>query len=152
MLWISIRGLTLAERPNFTTPAVLAEAADALEKLLPATLEFYRELEAAANLAIAKRRDLDAALALENAGKSRSVKIEYDGGIKSKAVRMTLGEFDPDDIKHLTAIIDIINKTRRERERIYNQFERKRRPALLNAVKYSEVNDGAARILDNLSD
>ena len=49
--------------------------------ILTATLEFYRELEAAANLAIAKRRDLDAALKLENAGKSRSVKIEYDAGL-----------------------------------------------------------------------
>ena len=119
---------------------------------LTTTIEYYRELEAATNLEIANRHGLEAALSLENASKSRAVLNAEDGAIKSRAVRLILGQFKPNDVKRIDAIVDMIGKFRRERDRIYLQFERKRRPALLNAVKYTEANEGAARLTDKLSD
>jgi transposase len=62
------------------------------------------------------------------------------------------GKLSQYQLKQINTVIDMINKLRRERERIYNQFERKRRPALINAVKYQETSPNDDPAIENLAD
>lgn len=103
--------------------------------VLTATIEYYRGLEGAVILKTARRRGLDQGLLKEFPGKDN---LSLTDAVGSSAFRQALGEFTSADLKQISAIADLITKMRRERERVYLLFERKRRPALLNAVKVSE--------------
>lgn len=121
---------------------------------LTTTIEYYRRLEVSINftylenhgvLELLDQEEVDAA--------NHGEKLDRLGDlISGNSFRQALGKLSQYQLKQINSVIDMINKLRRERERIYNQFERKRRPALINAVKYQEIppNDDAA--IDNLAD
>lgn len=117
--------------------------------VLTATIEYYRQLEAAVMFKLAKRRGLEAHLLEEFPEKSDLTIADTVG---SRAFRMTLGEFTPADLKQISTIADLISQVRRERERVYLLFERKRRPALLNAVKVAQKNDRETFAVEDLGD
>lgn len=103
--------------------------------VLTTTIEYYRQLEAAVMLKIAKRRGLDSLLQAEFPEKSD---LSFNDAVGSQALRTALGDFNALDLGQLNTIADLISQVRRERERVFLLFERKRRPALLNAVKMAQ--------------
>ena len=109
--------------------------------LLTTSIEYYRRLEVSLNYTLAVSRGLDRYLKEEEAAAARQGKALDHGAdpLTGTAFLRTMGRFCQDDLKEINAIIDIINKLRRERERIYINFDRKRRPSIVNAVKYREV-------------
>jgi hypothetical protein len=117
--------------------------------VLTATIEYYRQLEAAVTLKIANRRGLDGLLRVEF---SEKVDFTLTDAVGSRALRTALGEFTPADLKQISTIADLISQVRRERERVYLLFERKRRPALLNAVKVAQKNDRETFAIEDLGD
>jgi hypothetical protein len=117
--------------------------------VLTATIEYYRELEAAATFKIAGRRSKESLL-LEAFTEMRGADWREDP--EADALREALGEFTLEDLAHISAIADLIIKMRRERERVYLLFERKRRPALLNAIKTGESARIAKYAIESLSD
>lgn len=117
--------------------------------VLTATIEYYRELEAAVMLKTATRRGLVEQLHAEFPDKSD---LTFEDAVGTKALRTAFGNFTPADLKQLSNIADLITKMRRERERIYLLFERKRRPALLNAVKVAQTAGRETFAVENLSD
>lgn len=121
---------------------------------LTATIEYYRRLEVSINYNFLEKRGVQTFLAEEKArAAARGTKIDGRGDLLSgTAFLKALGKFSQADLKEINTVIDVINKLRRERERIYNQFDRKRRPALVNAVKYSEVTTGSDPAVQNLAD
>lgn len=132
------------------------EPKDVLEEIwlsdiavLTATIEYYRQLEASVTFKIANRRGLGERLREEFPGKRE---LTLDDAIGTRAILTVLGEFTPADLKQISSIADLISNMRRERERIYLLFERKRRPALLNAVKVAQKNDREAFAVEDLGD
>ena len=117
--------------------------------VLTATIEYYRQLEAAVTLKIANRRGLDGLLRVEF---SEKVDFTLTDAVGSRALRTALGEFTPADLKQISTIADLISQVRHERERVYLLFERKRRPALLNAVKVAQKNDRETFAIEDLGD
>ena len=117
--------------------------------VLTATIEYYRQLEAAGTLKIANRRGLDGLLRVEF---SEKVDFTLTDAVGSRALRTALGEFTPADLKQISTIADLISQVRRERERVYLLFERKRRPALLNAVKLAQKNGRETFAVEDLGD
>ena len=117
--------------------------------VLTAAIEYYRKLEAAVTLKIAKERGLEKNLQEEFYGKKGHT---MDDAIGSSSLRKALGEFTPEDLKQITAIVDLIAKTRRERERVYLLFERKRRPLLLNAMRVAQGDGRESYAIENLGD
>lgn len=117
--------------------------------VMTATIEYYRKLEAAVTLKIAKRRGLEQKLHDEFPGNN---KLTLNAAVGSQTMQQTLGEFTPADFRQISDIADLIARTRRERERIYLLFERKRRPALLNAVKVAQTKNGESYTIQSLSD
>lgn len=117
--------------------------------VLTATIEYYRQLEAAVTLKIANRRGLIERLEAESPNKEEFTIADTVG---SKAFRAALGEFTPADLKQISTIADLISQVRRERERVYLLFERKRRPALLNAVRVAQKNDRETFAVEDLGD
>ena len=117
--------------------------------VLTATIEYYRQLEASVTLRIAKRRGLEQGLLEEFPSKR---KLTLSDAFGSRAFRTALGEFTPADLKQISSIADLISNMRRERERVYLLFERKRRPALLNAVKVAQKNDRETFAIEDLGD
>lgn len=99
--------------------------------VLTTTIEYYRQLEAAVMLKIAKRRGLDTLLKAEFPAKSD---LSLNDAVGSQALRTALGDFNALDLDQLSTITDLITQVRRERERVFLLFERKRRPALLKAA------------------
>lgn len=132
------------------------EPKDVLEEIwlsdvavLTATIEYYRALEAAVMLKIATRRGLVQNLHAELPDKQD---VTLNDAVGTRAFRIALGEFTPADLKQLSNITDLIAKMRRERERIYLLFERKRRPVLLNAVKVVQTAGREKFAVENISD
>lgn len=117
--------------------------------VLTATIEYYRQLEAAMMLHLTKRRGLEAHLLEEFPEKSD---LTFADAAGSRAFRKALGELTPFDLKQISTIADLISQVRRERERVYLLFERKRRPALLNAVKVAQKNDRETFAVEDLGD
>jgi hypothetical protein len=117
--------------------------------VLTTTIEHYRSLEAAVTLYIAKKHNLEQRLREEFPGKKY---LSLNDAVGTEAFRKSLGEFKPDDVKRISDIVDLINKMRRERERVYLLFERKRRPAVLNAVKVAEAGNKDKYVIEDLSD
>lgn len=117
--------------------------------VLTTTIEYYRELEAAVTLTIANRHQLGERLKLELAGKQG---LSLNDAPGTDAFRKSLGDFTKTDVERIGAIADLITKMRRERERVYLLFERKRRPLLLNAVKTAEMANKESYVIENLSD
>lgn len=103
--------------------------------VLTSTIEYYRQLEAAVMLRITKRHGLEANLRDEFPEEDN---LTLKDAIGSKALRSALGDFSAFDLKQISTIADLISQVRRERERVFLLFERKRRPALLNAVKLAQ--------------
>ncbi len=122
--------------------------------VLTTTIEYYRRLEVSINFAYLEKHGVRELLDEEKelAAALGKTLDRPDGHLSSPRFRKALGKLSEHQLKQINMVIDMINKLRRERERIYNQFERKRRPALINAVRYQEVppNDDAAT--DNLAD
>lgn len=117
--------------------------------VLTATIEYYRQLEAAMMLHLTKRRGLEEHLLDEFPEKSD---LTFADAAGSRAFRTALGELTPYDLKQISTIADLISQVRRERERVYLLFERKRRPALLNAVKVAQRNDRETFAVEDLGD
>jgi hypothetical protein len=117
--------------------------------VLTATIEYYRQLEASVTLRIARRRGLEQGLREEFPAKQNLTLLDAFG---SKTFRTALGEFTPADLKQISSIADLISNMRRERERVYLLFERKRRPALLNAVKVAQKSDRETFAVEGISD
>ena len=122
--------------------------------VLTTTIEYYRRLEVSINFAYLEKHGVRELLEEEKelAAALGKTLDRPDGHLSSPRFRKALGKLSEHQLKQINMVIDMINKLRRERERIYNQFERKRRPALIHAVRYQEVppNDDAAT--DNLAD
>ena len=117
--------------------------------VLTTTIEYYRNLEASVTLNLAKKYDLEQQLRDEFPGK-KDLSLENAAG--SAAFRTALGKFTAHDVKRISDIVDLISKMRRERERVYLLFERKRRPAVLNAVKVAEEGGKSKYVVEDLSD
>lgn len=117
--------------------------------VLTATIEYYRTLEAAVMLNMAKRHGLEQHL-LDEFPDSDDPTLQ--DAVDTKAIREAFGEFTPFELKQLSNVADLITKMRRERERVYLLFERKRRPVLLNAVKVAETTGRESFAVENLSD
>lgn len=117
--------------------------------VLTTTIEYYRNLEASLTLHIAKRYDLEGRLRDEFLGKKD---ITLNDAAGSVAFHTTLGKFTAHDVKRISDIVDLISKVRRERERVYLLFERKRRPAVLNAVKVAEEGGKDKYVVEDLND
>lgn len=121
---------------------------------LTTTIEYYRRLEVSINFTYLENHGVLELLDQEEVDAAKyGEKLDRLGDlISGTGFRKALGKLSQYQLKQINSVIDMINKLRRERERIYNQFERKRRPALINAVKYQEIqtNDDAA--IDNLAD
>lgn len=120
---------------DFTPKDVLEEIWLSDIAVLTATIEYYRQLEAAVMLKITKRRSLDVLLKAEFPERTN---LTLNDAVGSMALRTALGEFTPADLKQVSSIADLISQVRRERERVFLLFERKRRPALLSAVKVAQ--------------
>ncbi len=132
------------------------EPKDVLEEIwlsdiavLTATIEYYRQLEASVTFRIANRRGLGERLREEFPGKRE---LTLDDAIGTRAILTVLGEFTPEDLKQISSIADLISNMRRERERVYLLFERKRRPALLNAVKVAQKYERETFAVEGLGD
>jgi hypothetical protein len=108
---------------------------------LTTTIEYYRRLEVSLNYTIVASRGLDGFLKAEEAEAAMQGKVADRGAdpLTGTAFLMAMGRVSQDNLRAINAIIEIINKLRRERERIYMNFDRKRRPSIVNAVKYREV-------------
>ena len=121
---------------------------------LTATIEYYRRLEVSINYNFLEKRGFQTFLAEEETqAAARGTKIDRRGDLLSgTAFLRALGKFSQADLKEINTVIDVINKLRRERERMYNQFDRKRRPSLVNAVKYREVTPADDPAVQNLAD
>ncbi len=117
--------------------------------VLTATIEYYRKLEAAFLLKAAKRHGLEEKLSREFLGREQPSFAEL---ADTQAFFATLSEFNYGDLTQISTIADLISKTRRERERVYLLFERKRRPALLHAMKIAEAAGVESYAVENLSD
>lgn len=117
--------------------------------VLTTTIEYYRQLEAAVMLKIAKRRGLDTLLKAEFPGKSD---LSMNDAVGSQALRTALGDFNALDLDQLSTIADLITQVRRERERVFLLFERKRRPALLNAVKTAQSSGKESYAIEKATD
>lgn len=74
--------------------------------VLTATIEYYRQLEAAVTLKIANRRGLDGLLRVEF---SEKVDFTLTDAVGSRALRTALGEFTPADLKQISTIADLIS-------------------------------------------
>lgn len=120
---------------DFTPKDVLEEIWLSDIAVLTATIEYYRQLEAAVMLKIANHRGLDDLLRVEFSEKDDVTSADAVG---SRALQVALGEFTPADLQQISTIADLISQVRRERERVYLLFERKRRPALLSAIKVAQ--------------
>ena len=121
---------------------------------LTTTIEYYRRLEVAINFSYLDNHGVHQLLDEEEANAGiRGKKFDRQGDLLSgTSFRKTLGKLSQYQLKQINTVIDMINKLRRERERIYNQFERKRRPALINAVKYQETSPNDEPAIENLAD
>ena len=117
--------------------------------VLTTTIEYYRTLEAAVTLHIARHHKREAYLRMEFPDRTDFKQEEV---VKSQALRKALGEFSKFDVERISAIADLILKMRRERERVYLLFERKRRPALLDAVKVAETTNREKFAVEKLND
>jgi hypothetical protein len=117
--------------------------------VLTATIEYYRTLEASVTLNLAKKHNLEQQLRDEFPKKKD---LSFQDATGSAAFRTALGKFTALDVKRISDIADLINKMRRERERVYLLFERKRRPAVLNAVKVAEAEGTSKYVVEDLSD
>lgn len=140
------------------------EPKDVLEEIwlseiatLTVTIEYYRYLEVYLNYALANKKGLETdyederRLEIMSASEGKKP-MTYHMPLQRPCFKKALGEFNDADLKKINTVIDMITKLRRERERIYNQFERKRRPALINAVRYQEIPPNGEAAIDNLAD
>ena len=132
------------------------EPRDVLEEIwlsdiavLTTTIEYYRELEAAVTFKLAFDHKLETHLHEEFSDKPE---VDWEEVPGSEALRKALGEFTTQDVERISAIVDLITKMRRERERVYLLFERKRRPLVLNAVKTAELAAREKYAVESLSD
>jgi hypothetical protein len=117
--------------------------------VLTTTIEYYRTLEASVTLNLAKKHNLEQQLRDEFPEKKD---LSFHDATGSAAFRTAVGKFTALDVKRISDIADLINKMRRERERVYLLFERKRRPAVLNAVKVAEAEGTNKYVVEDLSD
>jgi hypothetical protein len=111
---------------------------------LTSSIEYYRELEIFKNQAIVEK--------FEPIDTSDGLAAGFLLAKNPFHIKRILGFFDQDDIKHLASIIDITAKLRRERERIYLQFERKRRALVINVVNEVELKQERTIAIEALSD
>lgn len=116
---------------------------------LTANIEYYRTIEAAITLKIATNHRLNERLDVEFPDDTSG---SYRQAVGSASFLDTVGEFHEDDLSRISTMVDLISKIRRERERIYLLFERKRRPAVLNAVRANEIGAKEQYIIEDLSD
>lgn len=117
--------------------------------VLTTTIEYYRQLEASVTLGLAKKYGLEEQLRNEFPEKKDLTLHDAAG---SAAFFAALGKFSAHDLKRISDIADLTTKMRRERERVYLLFERKRRPPLLNAVKVAEAGSKDKYVVEDLSD
>jgi len=117
--------------------------------VLTATIEYYRTLEASVTLNFAKKYGLEEQLR-EEFPEKKDLSLHDAAG--SAAFFAALGKFSAFDLKRISDIADLTSKMRRERERVYLLFERKRRPAVLNAVKVAEAGSKDKYVVEDLSD
>jgi hypothetical protein len=117
--------------------------------VLTTTIEYYRNLEASLTLHIALKHGLEQRLRDEFPEKKD---LSFNDAPGTTAFYTSLGEFTAYDVKRISDIADLISKMRRERERVYLLFERKRRPAVLNAVKVAEGGNKDKYVIEDLSD
>lgn len=68
------------------------------------------------------------------------------------AILKVAGALSEIDIRKAAAIADVIQKLQRERDRIYAQFERKRRPLVVASVKTVEAQVSAPNPTDKLAE
>jgi len=117
--------------------------------VLTAAIEYYRKLEAALLFKAAQRHGLDEKLNEEFSGHERPPLFQLTD---TRAFLLAASEFNLHDLANISAITDLISKTRRERERVYLLFERKRRPALLHAMKLAETAKLESYTVEDLGD
>jgi hypothetical protein len=119
--------------------------------VLTAAIEYYRGLEAAVTRQLLIDHGLRALLRLEFSDVEDG-KLTYDLVLGSQAFITAAGKFAKIDLERIGAVVELINKMRRERERVYLLFERKRRALVIDAVQAGETLAAAQRGIENLSD
>ncbi len=105
------------------------------------TLEYFRQLEVSINYGFLEKRQVNDLLDKEEAIALRLGESWDPQGdrLRTQSYRRAMSQMHPKELKVIADITEILNKLRRDRDRLFNQLERKRRPALMHAVKYSEV-------------
>lgn len=100
-------------------------------------------------MSLAKRYGLEEHLRDEFPAKKD---LSLQDAVGSAAFLAALGKFSAHDLKRISDIADLTTKMQRERERVYLLFERKRRPAVLNAVKVAEAGNKDKYVVEDLSE
>jgi hypothetical protein len=86
------------------------------------------------------------------AAKQLAVRGYRDGPIIDQLTLTVSGILDESDLKDIAAVVEIVQKLQRERDRIYAQFERKRRPLIIASVGKVDAAHNEQAALDSLQD
>lgn len=121
---------------------------------LTVTLEYFRQLEVSINYGLLERRQVSEMLDKEEAIALRLGDTWDPQGdrLRTQSYQRAMSQMHPRELKVIGDLIEIMNKLRRDRDRIFNQLERKRRPALMRAVKYTEVEEKTDKTKRKLTD
>lgn len=86
------------------------------------------------------------------AAKQLAVRGFREGPIVDQLTLTVSGALNENDLKGIAAVVEIIQKLQRERDRIYAQFERKRRPLIIASVGKVDAAQSEQAALDILPD
>lgn len=86
------------------------------------------------------------------AAKQLAVRGFREGPVVDQLTLAVSGALNEKDLKDIAAVVEIIQKLQRERDRIYAQFERKRRPMIIASVGKVDASQNEQAKLDSLQD
>lgn len=118
---------------------------------LTASIEYFRKMEVCLNLQILEQNNITELLEFEKYMNEENGEKSDHIYLDSKSFEIAMGSLTATDLKNVNTMIDLINNLRRERDRIFHNFDRKRRPTLIQAVKVSEMKQNS-KIRGDLAD
>ncbi len=86
------------------------------------------------------------------AARQLAIRGFHEGPILDPLILTVSGALNDKDLKDIATVVEIIQKHQRERDRIYAQFERKRRPMIIASVSKIDAAQNQQATLDNLQD
>jgi len=119
--------------------------------VLTASIEYYRSLEAA----VTRKLLIDSGFRSLLFAQSPEVQqggAALDLAMDSKEFVTAAGKLTQFDLDRIGTVVELISKMRRERERVYLLFERKRRALVIDAVNAAETLAETRLGIENLSD